>query len=78
MPRKGRDLEKLVEILERCLQGTGVTITSPDTVLGIISKVPREVDVTLRRSETQKRESIKAAQARANGVAFASRFVLDT
>ena len=48
MPRKGRDLEKLVEILERCLQEMDVTITSPDTIPGIISKVSREVDVTLR------------------------------
>lgn len=48
MPRKGRDLEKLVETLEKHLQGTDVRITSPDTITGIISKVSREVDVTLR------------------------------
>lgn len=48
MPRKGRDLEKLIGILESSLQGTDVTVTSPDIIPGIISKVPREVDVTLR------------------------------
>ena len=48
MPRKGRDLEKLIGILESSLQGTDVTVTSPDIIPGIISKVSREVDVTLR------------------------------
>lgn len=51
MPRKGRLLEKLVETLERFLRGTDVKITSPDTVTGIISKVSREVDVTLRTQD---------------------------
>jgi hypothetical protein len=48
MTRPGRDLERLVERLERALAGTTVTVTSPDHLVGRRSGTSREVDVSLR------------------------------
>ena len=48
MPRKGRDLEKLVALLEKNLGPKGVSVKSPDYIDGCKSKSKREVDVSLR------------------------------
>ena len=48
MARKGRDLEKLVALLEKHLGNEGIKVTSPDYIEGKKSKSPREVDISLR------------------------------
>lgn len=48
MARKGRDLEKLVALLEKHLGHEGIKITSPDYIEGRKSKSRREVDISLR------------------------------
>jgi Restriction endonuclease len=48
MVRPGRALEQLVAELERVLGPTDVVITSPDKIVGKLSKQEREVDVSLR------------------------------
>ena len=48
MAREGRDLEKLVAILEKNLGPEGIRVTSPDYIVGKESKSRREVDITLR------------------------------
>ncbi|MFQ5793804.1 MAG: restriction endonuclease [Candidatus Bipolaricaulia bacterium] len=48
MARKGRDLEKLVALLEERLGPQGIEVTSPDYIRGKESKSRREVDVSLR------------------------------
>jgi hypothetical protein len=48
MPRKGRALEQLVAELKRVLGPTGVTIQSPEFIIGRNSGKRREVDVSLR------------------------------
>lgn len=48
MPRKGKELEKLVKTLEQIIAGTGIEIKSPDYIFGIKSKRKREVDVSLK------------------------------
>lgn len=48
MPRQGRDLEQLVETLERLLGGTGTVVKSPDRILGADTKTWREIDVSVR------------------------------
>jgi Restriction endonuclease len=50
MVRPGRALEQLVAELERVLGPTDVVITSPDKIVGKLSKQEREVDVSLRAS----------------------------
>lgn len=50
MARKGRQLEKLVAQLEQLFGPTGVTVKSPDYVVGRKSGSQREVDVSLRGS----------------------------
>jgi hypothetical protein len=50
MVRPGRALEQLVAELERVLGPTDVVITSPDKIVGRLSKQEREVDVSLRAS----------------------------
>jgi hypothetical protein len=50
MTRPGRALEQLVAELERVLGPTDVVITSPDKIVGKLSKREREVDVSLRAS----------------------------
>ena len=50
MIRPGRALEQLVAELERVLGPTDVVITSPDKIVGKLSKQEREVDVSLRAS----------------------------
>jgi hypothetical protein len=48
--RPGRALEQLVAELERVLGPTDVVITSPDKIVGKLSRREREVDVSLRAS----------------------------
>lgn len=48
MPRKGRDLEKLIATLENLLGDTNIEVKSPDYIVGVISGSRREVDVSLR------------------------------
>jgi hypothetical protein len=48
MPRAGRALEELVQLLERMLANTGVKIKSPEYVMGRLSRSRREIDVSLR------------------------------
>ena len=48
MVRKGRDLEKLVALLEKNLVNDFVKITSPEFIKGKISGVDREIDISLR------------------------------
>lgn len=48
MARKGRQLEKLIELLEGIIAGTGIEIKSPDHIMGVKTKTLREVDVALR------------------------------
>jgi hypothetical protein len=48
MPKQGRDLEQLVEELERLFAGTGLTVASPDYVVGQNSGDRREIDVSVR------------------------------
>jgi hypothetical protein len=50
MIRPGRALEQLVAELERVLGPIDVAITSPDKIVGKLSKQEREVDVSLRAS----------------------------
>lgn len=49
MARKGRDLERLVSILERGMASADVAVRSPDYVVDSVSKEKREVDVTIRQ-----------------------------
>jgi hypothetical protein len=48
MARKGRDLEKLIALLEMHLGKEGIKVTSPDYIQGRKSKSWREVDISLR------------------------------
>jgi hypothetical protein len=48
MPRAGRELEKLVEMIEKALSDTDVKIKSPDYIVGVNSKSLREVDISLQ------------------------------
>lgn len=48
MPRKGRDLERLVSILEKTLSKYQIKIKSPDYIEGINSGSNREIDISLR------------------------------
>jgi hypothetical protein len=48
MPRKGRDLEKLVVLFEENLGPKGISVKSPDYIEGQKSKSKREVDISLR------------------------------
>ena len=48
MARKGRDLEKLIALLEAHLGSEGIQVTSPDYIRGRESKSLREVDISLR------------------------------
>jgi hypothetical protein len=48
MARNGRDLEELVALIERCLAGQEVEITSPDYISDKITGSRREVDVAIR------------------------------
>lgn len=49
MARKGRDLERLVRILEQGLASDDVVVTSPDFVVDKVTGDKREVDVTIRQ-----------------------------
>lgn len=49
MARKGRDLERLVLILERGLASKDVVIKSPDFVVDTVSNENREVNVSIRQ-----------------------------
>jgi hypothetical protein len=48
MPRRGRDLELLVQDLERFLAAAPVEIKSPEYITGKLSRRRREVDVSVR------------------------------
>lgn len=48
MARKGRALERLVELLERCLAPDGAEIKSPDFIPDRVTGRPREVDISIR------------------------------
>jgi len=48
VPRKGRELEKLVATLEGILSRKDVEIKSPDYIVGVNSGSRREIDVSLR------------------------------
>ncbi|MBW8036430.1 MAG: restriction endonuclease [Planctomycetes bacterium] len=48
--RAGRDLEKLIAYLEEFAGPKGMTVTSPDYIMGKLSGSWREVDATLRYS----------------------------
>lgn len=48
MPRKGRELEKLIATLENLLGETNIEVKSPDYIVGINSGSRREIDVSLR------------------------------
>lgn len=48
MPRKGRELEQLVAILEESLGPKGIIIKSPDYLIDKDTKERREVDISLR------------------------------
>lgn len=50
MPRRGRDLEELVRVLEHFLASAPVEIRSPDYIRGKLSGSLREVDVSVRGS----------------------------
>jgi hypothetical protein len=46
--RPGRSLEVLVAAIESALSGSDVTVRSPDSIIGLLSKKAREIDVSLR------------------------------
>jgi hypothetical protein len=48
MARKGRDLEKVISILEGELQQSGIQVKSPDFLPDRDTGEPREVDISLR------------------------------
>jgi hypothetical protein len=48
VPRRGRDLETLVALVERLLEEMPVVIQSPEYIIGRRSDSPREIDVTIR------------------------------
>ncbi len=49
MPRKGRDLEKLIAFFEeQLIKGEEIKITSPEFIIGRNSHTKREIDVSLR------------------------------
>ena len=50
MARKGRDLEKVVGLLEQLIENNNIKITSPEYIIGKNSKSNRELDITLRKS----------------------------
>lgn len=50
MPRAGRELEKIVSVLERIIGSGDIQIKSPDYIRGKLSGSLREVDVSLRSS----------------------------
>jgi hypothetical protein len=51
MARPGRDLERLVAVLEELLRPAGLLVRSPDHLRDIVTGGLREVDVTIRASE---------------------------
>lgn len=48
MPRKGKDFEKLVQNLESILSLKGMVVQSPEIIVGQISGIKREIDITVR------------------------------
>ena len=48
MPRKGRELETLVALIERVLSPTGAAVRSPDYLQDRITGERREVDISIR------------------------------
>lgn len=48
MARKGRDLEKIISLLEGALQQSGIQLKSPDFLPDKDTGEPREVDISLR------------------------------
>jgi hypothetical protein len=48
MARKGRDLEKVISLLEGQLQQSGIQVKSPDFLPDRDTGTPREVDISLR------------------------------
>lgn len=48
MPQKGRDLERLVGMLERVLAPEGAVVKSPDFIPDRVTGKEREVDVSIR------------------------------
>lgn len=48
MARKGRELEKLVAILEKGLNGKDIKVTSPDTIYDKVAEESREIDISLK------------------------------
>lgn len=48
MPRQGREFERLVELLERCLVPDGAEVKSPDYIPDKITGGLREVDISIR------------------------------
>lgn len=48
LARKGRELEELVATLEKGLNGTRITVTSPDKIYDKVTKKKREIDITLK------------------------------
>jgi hypothetical protein len=48
MPRKGRELEQLIERLEAALSPEGAVVKSPDSIPDKTTGEPREVDVSIR------------------------------
>lgn len=52
MRRKGRDLERLVSILEGGLDSGDVVVTSPDFVVDQVTGTKREVDASVRKGST--------------------------
>ena len=51
MARAGRDLERLVAVLEELLRPAGLLVRSPDHVRDVVTGGLREVDVAIRASE---------------------------
>jgi hypothetical protein len=51
MARAGRDLERLVAVLEELLRPEGLLIRSPDRLRDTITGTLREVDASIRASE---------------------------
>jgi hypothetical protein len=49
MPRRGKDLERLIELLEKLIgKNSQITVTSPEILRDKITGGPREVDVAIR------------------------------
>ncbi len=54
MVRAGRELEVVVALLEQALRGTSFDVQSPDLVVGQLTRVEREIDVSVRSGDGER------------------------